>query len=579
MNNASAVALISNLLGRLMPNGAAYQLPGGIISNQEVQALRSMIGSGADEGGQPTAPAIVNAKAMPTLDLRALDRTEPAVSDTLLCLDFGTAMSKAWASKVGLDQVYPATLSTEANQEAGFPLVSSLYFSRSGRIFFGEDAYNQSLADAGRGDAAEARRYDNLKRELSDGVPANLDVSPLPDGINLTATEFSKGDAILLYLAFLTDLSVRSLAKQIPSEWSQRSEIRYMRRRFAMPCFPTDREAWISGWMRTAILRAQIVADTLSGRWHELQIDDVKRVLDAVRSVSKLPDYLLDEIPNVKEPVAAAAARFGEDGGATEDGIFGEGIGRSFMLAIDAGAGTTDFAMFMVSRTRADDPYKYQTISQTVEGCNFAGNAVDRQLRDLIVDKSSRRFRGVGGSDDDLRFFDADLTRRLRRIKEEILTVGRYRGTIGRDVVVAIERNEFLESTGMAEFNRNLVQQRDDVIRKIPESFTGLLRQRDQTLNVKVMLTGGTSRLPIFQSLADEFVSIDGLKVRFTRVDAQPRWLQRLGREDVLGIFPQFSVAIGGSIQDLPKDAGNIDLFGGGMRPLGPLEQFQSRGV
>ena len=96
---------------------------------------------------------------------------------------------------------------------------------------------------------------------------------------------------------------------------------------------------------------------------------------------------------------------------------------------------------------------------------------------------------------------------------------------------------------------------------------------------MNVMLTGGTSRLPMFRSLASGDVVVKGARMHLSIIDATPRWLARRGDEALISIFPQCAVAIGGTVEHLPEDRGSVAEFVGGSPRLGHLERFQSRGL
>ena len=308
----TAQVLVRSFLRRLKKRATeegTYELrDDGIITAEEREALAVLSGTSLPEESSSSGPAIIRRPAV-TLNLESTKRSEPSLPDVTMCLDFGTALSKAWASKSDLSETYPGFLATEAGSGEGLPLVSSLYFGSNGQIYFGENAVVQSLTAENGGQASGVRnRFDNLKRELSEGITgADLDNVLLPENINPTGTAITKSDAIILYLAYLTDLATRNLGRQ-QLRWTNAdtevrrsicrqfgldpsaaeieqppsaavNAMRYLRRRFAMPCYVAERETWMRQWMRSAILRAQIVADTLSERWSDSVGPRCKRCL------------------------------------------------------------------------------------------------------------------------------------------------------------------------------------------------------------------------------------------------------------------------------------------------------------
>ena len=183
-------------------------------------------------------PQKENARAI-TLNLKSLDRKEPEDSHITLCLDFGTAMSKASATNVDHDQLITLPLGRIAGEpNTVFPVSSTLFITRNGRVYFGYDAIKESLneVDSGR------LRFDSPKQHMSRGDFDRIFNQIADVAINPTNFEFTTGDLITLYLSYLTDLACSALALQGFS--------RYVLRRFAMPCWQTERAEWADKQMK-----------------------------------------------------------------------------------------------------------------------------------------------------------------------------------------------------------------------------------------------------------------------------------------------------------------------------------------
>ena len=100
----------------------------------------------------PVASAIIEVKAaepvqaasLPeiTLALTAIERDEVTDPEVLLCLDFGTAMSKAFAT-VFPDKYLDLELGTEAGRQ-GYTLPSSVFIGDDGKAYFGFEAIEMS---------------------------------------------------------------------------------------------------------------------------------------------------------------------------------------------------------------------------------------------------------------------------------------------------------------------------------------------------------------------------------------------------------------------------------------------------
>ena len=97
MKREEAKAIVRSLVGRLKQDGAAFQLPGGRLSKDEVIALKCFRddfpvhtnSESFEDNGMLTQSVSINRNAF--------DAIGPPEEDIRLCLDFGTAMSKAWA--------------------------------------------------------------------------------------------------------------------------------------------------------------------------------------------------------------------------------------------------------------------------------------------------------------------------------------------------------------------------------------------------------------------------------------------------------------------------------------------------
>ena len=100
---------------------------------------------------------------------------------------------------------------------------------------------------------------------------------------------------------------------------------------------------------------------------------------------------------------------------------------------------------------------------------------------------------------------------------------------------------------------------------------------------IHVLLTGGSSVLPMIQNLADTTLSIEGAKFKLQRINGTPAWIETLPRELadlVAATYPQCAVAIGGSAPELLEEIPDLS------RPVVPspsgspkLGRYQVTGV
>jgi len=115
---------------------------------------------------KPSGPQDLPAIA---LVLDSLDRKSATDPDVLICLDFGTAMSKAFAT-VSPDIHLDLELGKSAGG-SGYTLPSSVFIGDDGKAYFGFEAIDQSqdLVDSGR------ERLDSIKGWLSLRREGDLD--------------------------------------------------------------------------------------------------------------------------------------------------------------------------------------------------------------------------------------------------------------------------------------------------------------------------------------------------------------------------------------------------------------------
>ena len=571
----------------------AYFIPEGRLSCDEVEALENMCGLPAMRlPHNPSHSAAHAQQESPiNLDMSAFSGGSPDEDQIRLCLDFGTAVSKAWATGLDESQPFPLVLGVAAGEGEKLGLPSTVFISNSGHIYFGEAAerqHRQELRD-------RRQMFENIKRLLSEEeIGTVLDDVALSPAIDPTNSGLSKGDMLLLYLSWLTDMSLISLSNLlIDQEIAFRrddAKIRCVKRRFAIPCFEdaqhersgsTRRAEWARELMETAILRAQIVADTLHGKWQTLSTNEVRAILYEVKAFELTPlrDILFANICSVKEPIAAGASRF-------EDELDQNNLvsGRRLLLVVDSGAGTTDFAAFQVF-SKDDRPARFALVAPTVRMCLIAGNAIDEILRPLVlqacgIDPAS----GSPRSEDDFAFIKNDLGSQIREIKHSLIE-----GNIADIALVANTRGELkicdlLSDSRYKDFGGQLLDVRRSIIeRAYSQTVLETMRLQDSIGVVHVLLTGGSSKLPIIQSLAEGEANIGGVRFQFRRVTELPGWIGRLPRNVARlleATYPQSAVSIGGSAPQLPDTIPDLSA------PIAPptpgpriLERYQVTGV
>ena len=188
MDRKTAAVLVRNVLARLQAD--ATNVPpvfGALVSPEEREALMLSFGEIAgielptidsppevDAVGASTSAQVVASAARPSIEVK-LDETclslkEPTDPDYVLCLDFGTARSKAFAASV--DEEAPQLLELALGKRDGardgavYAVSSSVWIDDDGLMFPGSEAVRLGILRAQAG-AGGRRRLDSLKQELS----------------------------------------------------------------------------------------------------------------------------------------------------------------------------------------------------------------------------------------------------------------------------------------------------------------------------------------------------------------------------------------------------------------------------
>jgi hypothetical protein len=588
MDNKTAAILLTSLLERVEREQTI-----GVVSSLERQALQLALGAlggtgslapaetqppvppapapaaaGIDAKTGQATPAEVPPPAHPpappappklpavTLVLNSLDSGTPTDSDVLMCLDFGTAMSKAFAT-VSPDEYLELELGTAAGQ-SGYTLPSSVFIGDDGKAYFGFEAidHSQDLVDSGR------ERLDSIKGWLSLRREGNLDGQPcvLQPALNPTPYRLTQGDLIRFYLAYLTDVACIALGGY---EIRDKTIGRYAKRRFARPCWPDAAQAqWADKLMRSMLAEAQILADTFSGKWAGgIDVAELKAAVEQIKSLGKRPDYLIDE--GVPEPVAVAA-------GAIADS---QNLRDAFMV-VDVGAGTTDFGLFVSTRMSGDEddlPRVFQ-VPASIQGLMQAGDKVDTMLRLFITRKES-----VDANDNSGRMISADLGRRIRGLKETLFKTGKLEYALADGTVGQVTLEEFLSDEAVKRFSGLVDKGFKNALGALDETWLRWLSLEGMRLNV--VLTGGSSALPMMKALGQGVIDVNGFRILRQPIDPKPDWMDGVS-DELLAVYGQLAVAIGGAAESMPETLTAPPKFGGaGGRSSYVAGRFQISGT
>ena len=493
-------------------------VPGPIIELSTSPAALTEVASAAEE--YPPGPDVV-------LNIQSLERSAVENPNVTLCLDFGTAMSKAFAMQ-GEQKPIELALGARAGS-SGYPVDSTLFITDDGLIMFGPQAVELGMTAAESGRV----RFDSPKARLSMGEQGEIDKINVGTEINPTSTPLSEEELITLYLGYLTDLAVSELESQGYS--------RYTSRRFARPCWSEDRNRWAEPLLRKMLAQAQILADTFQGRWQTgIPVSEAKGALGKMRELTMVPDYLLDQ--GVPEPVAAAASLMLRDEAQ-----------REIFMVIDVGAGTTDFGVFLLQHNPDKEVCLTRIIPGTIEYLPEAGNRVDDLLKFYVLDSE-----GIDPGSAEGKHNKTYLDSRIRLYKEALIRDGIVEITLANHMRVLVDREEFLKSSRVQNFAKRLREKLENVLAVVGEGYLDLLAHSE----LKVVLTGGGASLPMVTELAKGVVEVKGRKIMRKPTAIVPTWIEetypQFSRQ-----YPQLAVAIGGAAPDLPEQGSIFADFKG----------------
>jgi molecular chaperone HscA len=485
--------------------------------------------------------AKTNSPAEPEVHLtsKALTLDKPEDEEVILCLDFGTARSKAFATRGPYEDLVDLAVGQRAGQaQSPHSLLSCVFISNGGRIFFGEVAAAKSEHAVSQG---SRQRIDSFKAMVTNASPgSDLRASLCSESVNPSKARLSDGDILTLYLAYLTDMAALELVKR-------HGISRYVRRRFTTPVFKPEHQKWASDTLRQHYCEAILVADHFSEAWNEgIDALDAERVLRTAASQQSRVAFLTDDF--IVEPRAAFASRFRN--------YEPEKRRRNLISIVDAGAGTIDFATFVVT----EDPRKgiqMFLIDGSVHAFRKAGNEVDRILHEYILRQVKRDHDGLDPSL--LTLIKANLSLQQRLIKEDLFRTGKRDYKLTDDTAGTIELADFRSDEAIKKFSDELRHEFETALSGMDESWL-----KECALGkVIVVITGGSGILPMVQELRTHQFRSRSTNVTCSAGPPIPAWVTN-GYPELVDEFPQLAVALGGASRDLPAMAsGRFAAFEG----------------
>jgi molecular chaperone HscA len=554
-----------NLLERAVRGPDGHRRLEGVVTAREVAALEWLVASYADRGmGAPSSTTLIvdhargseqprtaetgevhgTVVALQPARVLVLSSLDDVPNEALgrLCIDFGTAMSKATLVRDGDgddEEIHVLELGVPGAQQevSQTMLVSSVYIDNEGKLWFGQAAVARSLLEGGDG---SRQRLDNIKRRLSEdglGDKVERQFNPLRDEVDITY-----GDMVLAYLAFLT-WAVGECLTGLGQPLN-------LPRRYAMPCFegPKAREA--RQCLERYLGEAQVIADTYSSNMQNgIPLKEFVEVVASLRSSPRKYPFVL--------------------GGLTEPlGVAGSLISwrrRIDMLAmvIDIGAGTSDLSLYRVLVDPDREQNEAIEIPGAARGITEAGNYLDRVLIECILKKAGITSQHPGWISQRGR-----LELRIRDYKETLFNDGSVIVTLSNDGTeddVIIELDEFCALGAVEQFSRSLREAMRQALEDVNPTWINWIKSNPQRY-LTVALTGGGAKLPMARELASGSITVRGEPIRVEPALSFPSWLEEQ-YIDLEEDYPRIAVSLGGARKTLIQLQGQATVTGDIARP------------
>lgn len=551
MNSTTAKDFLANLRERIeIGTDGKFRLPG-ILTQKELDALDFFV---AEQGTKVEPPAVVTASpphaptaftGMPseevgakrpapkttpepepesepdiTLNLSSLKLPE-ASANHRVCLDFGTAMSKAtFVHDDDIEEIRVLKLGIPGDQEEidENMLVSSVFIDTEGLLWFGQKAVEQSVAVT----EGEHARMDNIKRALSEG---NLD-EVLDAKFNPTSQRLTFEDIMLAYLSFFT-WTINSALQDEESDIVVASNVG---RRFAMPCFPRANARVVEAKLKVLLGEAQILADTFGHAIH--QGLPLSHLLCALRQLRAEPRSYAFIEGSVTEPLGVAGSL-----------LSWKSKYDSLTLVVDIGAGTSDFSLYRLHVAEGPDEEIRASAGEvdgTARGITEAGNHLDKILMAYVLKRS-----GVNASHPLFINITHALERDIRHHKEELFTTGAVVVVLYTNEAIEISLADFMALEAVEAFEVSLRTTLESILNDADREWIEWVRINPARF-LTIVLTGGGATLPMVKKLAEGTVTAHGVTIRVAAAKPFPKWLQD-DYPDLEEAYPRIAVSLGGA--------------------------------
>jgi molecular chaperone DnaK (HSP70) len=435
-------------------------------------------------------------------------------ADWTLCIDFGTAYSKAAAAPADSWRRFdpgllrPLMLGGEGANRNAF-LLESAVFVDDDRILFGSGAVARAAIDpASKRDALRSFKtllsVSDLDRALNTGLPLSIDPH----------RQFSMGDLILLYLGYLTASIDRAIAAD-----PTLSAVTHFERRYAAPAWRAGDSAGLHSIVTRLFGQAETLRDALGDVLLSppgVLLGDARKALDRAYASKHLADMGL-----IYEATAAAAYS-----------SIGLEVDAPALLIVDMGAGTTDIAVLARAGARVEE------LGEARVTLKQAGDYIDRVLANLILARN-RRVKTAAAQG----VLWREAIAGMREFKESLFAEGRA-GLRHNGRLTVISLKDLERAKDFRAFRETLedaYQHGVDVARKY-----AALHGRHEVQTVAV---GGGAAAPFIQALIRQKPRRNAGKLQIVPRPPTPEWVHAEEfRGNLAPVFPQLAIAIGGAL-------------------------------
>jgi len=493
------------------------------LTTREVEALATLLNVEASAvQPRPSVEAPGSTPPVsPPLTIKGINVEDIDLS-VMVCVDFGTSFSKAFASiEHGASQPDLIDLPIGDGTTGTTLTTPSELMIDSGRIYFGSAARKQ-LDDT---QSPPDRLIDSIKQFIT----LNTDVSLL-DKSKLDASQdptqsFSRRDILVLYLAHLMHLTESALTgKGLSVD---------VRRRFAHPAWKSaskeKNEIEMRVMMAEAIVLARSAGDVLE---QSISASEARSLLDQLKRLDEegLPLSLIYE--PVREATAAGAGALL----ATPENK------RETFLIVDIGAGTTDVAGFVCVNNPEWERSRLFEISGAADAKNMAGNVLDTALQKLILEKSA-----LVPESEEYRAAAMAIRRDRRVLKEQLFKTGEVIVPLPTDETVRVTLTEFQAYPPVETFSNQI----REMVARSAAVVSGDLNR------INLVATGGGSSLPIIAELEKNGIDYEGKHVTFDLREPIAAGVRETN-PDLVEPYPQIAVALGGALPTLPEQRSSV---------------------